>query len=316
MKNTEIMNRVSRSIHKVGFKLKKHSPEILAVVGTVGTIASVVMACKATLKVNDVVDEAKENIDKIHEGVAEEKHTADGELYTQEDANRDLAIVYVQTGWKFVKLYGPAVALGAASLGCMLGSNHILRQRNAAAMAGFAAVDKAFKEYRGRLRERFGENGAALDRELLYNIKAQEIERTEVDENGNETVIKETVEVINPNEMCDIYSRFFDEYCTGWCKNAELNKFFLVQRLEEANYRLKTKGILTLNEVYEMLGMTRTKYGQLAGWVYTEDGTAGDNFVDFGMFDIHNEGSRDFINGREKSILLNFNCIGNILDYM
>ena len=124
---TELMSNVTRSLHKVGFKLKKHSPEILAVVGVVGTVASVVLACKATLKVNDVIDEAKDVVEKIHEGVEQEKHTADGELYTQEDANKDLAIVYVQTGWKFVKLYGPAVALGIASVGCMLASNNILR---------------------------------------------------------------------------------------------------------------------------------------------------------------------------------------------
>lgn len=312
MKNTEIMNRLTRSINKVGFKLKKHSPEILAVVGTVGTAASVVMACKATLKVNDVLDEAKENIDKVHTVIDQ----GETEKYTQEDANRDLAVIYIQTGWKFVKLYGPAIAVGAASLGCLLGSNHILRKRNAAALAGFTAVDKAFKEYRGRLRERFGENGEALDRELLYNIKAQEIERTEVDENGNETVIKETVEVIDPNDNTNIYSFFFDEYCTGWCKNAELNKVFVIQQVEAANYRLKTKGILTLNQFREMLGADTTPIGQFAGWVYTDDGSAGDNFIDVGLWDVHSEGSRDFINGREKSILLNPNCIGNVIDYM
>jgi hypothetical protein len=65
-----------------------------------------------------------------------------------------------------------------------------------------------------------------------------------------------------------------------------------------------------------MLGAPRTKYGQIAGWVYTADSSAGDNFVDFGIFDIHKPGSRDFVNLREKTIVLDFNCIGNILPYM
>ena len=312
MKN-EFMNTVSRSFNKVCFKVKKHSPEILVVAGVVGIATSAVMACKATLKVNDIIDEAKETVDRIHEGVAEEKHTADGEVYTQEDANKDLAIVYVQTGWKFAKLYGPAILLGVASVGCMVGSNYILRKRNVALAAAFATVDKGFKEYRGRVIERFGEK---LDRELRYNIKAKEVEETVVDEDGNETVVSKTVEVVDPNAIHNIYSVIFDEYCTGWTKNAELNKVFLIQQQEAANFRLKTKGILTLNEVYDMIGAPRTAYGQVAGWVYTGDDTAGDDFVDFGMFDIHNEGSRDFINLREKSIILDFNCIGNILDYM
>lgn len=310
---TEFMNNVTRSLNRVGFKIKKHSPEILVVAGVVGTVASVVMACKATLKVDEIVDDAKDTIDMIHAGVADEKLTAEGEVYTQEDANRDLAIVYVQTGWKFVKLYAPSVILGAVSMGCMIGSNHILRKRNVALAAAFTAVDSSFKEYRGRVIERFGKE---LDRELRFNIKAKEIEEVVgVDEDGNEVVEKKTVEVMDPTGH-SIYSVIFDDGNIGWTKNPELNKVFLIQQQEAANFILKTRGHLSLNEVYDMIGAPRTAYGQIAGWVYTGDGTAGDDFVDFGMFDIHSENARDFINLREKSIVLDFNCIGNILDYM
>lgn len=309
----EIMNNVTRSLHKVGFKLKKHSPEILIAIGVVGTVASAVMACKATLKVNDILDDAKETVDAIHDGVEQNKHTADGEEYTQEVANKDLAIVYVQTGWKLIKLYGPAVALGAASVGCMLASHNILRKRNLALAAAYTAVDTGFKEYRGRVIERFGKD---LDRELRYNIKAKEIEEVIVDESGNETTVTKTVEVIDPNAIHNMYSVVFCEGNTGWTKNAELNKVFLVQQQNYANDKLKAQGVLTLNEVYDMIGAPRTAYGQIAGWVYTGDGTAGDDFVDFGIFDIHNEKACDFINGIEKSIILDFNCIGNILEYM
>jgi hypothetical protein len=310
---TEFMTKVSRSLNKVGFKIKKHSPEILIVAGTVGAVASAVMACKATLKVNEIVEEAKETVDKIHEGVEEQKKLSDGTEYTQEMANKDLLIVYAQTGWKFVKLYGPSVALGVMSIGCMIGSNQILRKRNVALAAAFKAIDTNFKEYRGRVVERFGEK---LDRELRYNIKAKEVEEVVVDEEGNETVVKKTVEVMDPNSVHNIYSIIFDDGNTGWSKNAELNKVFLIQQQEAANFRLKTQGVLTLNEVYDMLGAPRTAYGQIAGWVYTGDGTAGDDFVDFGIFDIYNENARDFVNLREKTIILDFNCIGNILEYM
>ena len=312
---TDLKNNVTRSLHKVGFKLKKHSPEILIAVGVVGTVASAVMACKATLKVKDIVDESKGLINDIHEGVEQEKHTSDGELYTQELANRDLTIVYAQTGWKFVKLYGPAVALGAASIGCMLAANNILRKRNVALAAALTAVDTSFKEYRGRLIERFGENGKALDRELRYNIKAKEIEETVVDADGNETVVTKTVEVGDPNAY-SIYSVVFCEGNMGWTRNAELNKVFLIQQQNHANDKLKRKGYLTLNEVYEMLCIRTTAIGQVAGWVYTEDGSIGDNYVDFGIFDMYNEKACDFVNGIEKSIILDFNCLGNILDYI
>ena len=310
---TDIMANVSRSLHKVGFKFKKHSPEILAVAGVVGIVASTVMACKATTKVNDIVDETKETIDKIHDCVGKGLHTSDGEEYTQETADKDLTIVYVQTGWKLVKLYGPSVALGIASIGCMVGSNHILRKRNIALAAAFKAVDTSFKEYRGRVIDRFGKD---LDRELRFGIKAKEVEEKTVDENGKETTVTKTVEVIDPNAAHSIYSVVFCEGNAGWTKNAELNKLFLIQQQNHANDKLKMNGVLTLNEVYDMLGVQRTAYGQIAGWVYTEDGTAGDNFVDFGIFDVNNEKACDFVNGYERSIVLDFNCIGNVLEYM
>lgn len=310
---TELISKVSRSFHKVGFKFKKHSPEILAVTGVIGIVTSAVMACKATTKVNDIVDETKETIDKIHESVGKGLHTSDGEEYTEEIAKKDLTITYVQTGLKFVKLYGPAVALGVASIGCMLGSNHILRKRNIALAAALTNVATSFKEYRGRLVDRFGKD---LDRELRFGIKAKEVEETVTDKNGKETTVKKTVEVVDPNTAHSMYSIVFCEGNTGWTRNAELNKVFLIQQQNWANDKLKMNGILTLNEVYDMVGAPRTAYGQIAGWVYTDDNSIGDNFVDFGIFDVNNEKACDFVNGREKSIILDFNCIGNILDYI
>lgn len=310
---TDIMAGVSRSLYKVGFKLKKHSPEILIVTGVIGIVTSTVMACKATTKVNDIVDETKDMVDKIHDAVENKKHTSDGEEYTQEVANKDLTIVYAQTGLKFVKLYGPAVAIGIASIGCIVGSNHILRKRNIALAAALTAMETSFKEYRGRLIDRFGKD---LDRELRFGIKAKEVEEKVVDEKGKETTVTKTVEVVDPNAIHSIYSVVFCEGNSGWTRNAELNKVFLIQQQNYANDKLKLNGVLTLNEVYDMIGAPRTAYGQIAGWVYTDDSSIGDNFVDFGIFDVNNEKACDFVNGYEKSIILDFNCIGNILEYI
>ena len=310
---TDIMASVSRSLYKVGFKLKKHSPEILIVTGVIGIVTSTVMACKATTKVNDIVDETKDIVDKIHDAVENKKHTSDGEEYTQEVANKDLTIVYAQTGLKFVKLYGPAVAIGIASIGCIVGSNHILRKRNIALAAALTAMETSFKEYRGRLIDRFGKD---LDRELRFGIKAKEVEEKVVDEKGKETTVTKTVEVVDPNAIHSIYSVVFCEGNSGWTRNAELNKVFLIQQQNYANDKLKLNGVLTLNEVYDMIGAPRTAYGQIAGWVYTDDSSIGDNFVDFGIFDVNNEKACDFVNGYEKSIILDFNCIGNILEYI
>ena len=304
---TEIVTHLTRTLNRTGLKIKKHSPEILLATGTVGVVASTVMACKATLKVEEIVDEAKEKIDTIHQ-VSSDPTMA--EKYSEEDGKKDLAIVYTQTAVKFVKLYGPSVAIGVASLACMIGSNRILNKRNAALAAAYAAVDKSFKEYRGRVIERFGKQ---MDRELRYNIKAQEIEETTVDANGKETITKKTVDVMDPNSYSQ-YAIVFDDSNEGWDPDPERSKYFLIQQQNWANERLKSRGHLFLNEVYDMLGAKRTKAGAQVGWVYDEKNCEGDNFVDFGIFDTNSPNARDFVNGIEKVIVLDFNVDGYILD--
>lgn len=307
MNKTEIMAKMTRTFNRTGLQFKKHSPEILLAAGVVGVVASGVMACKATLKVQEIVDDAKSKIDTIHE-VSNDPSMA--EKYTEEDSKKDLAIVYTQTAVKMIKLYGPSVALGVASLGCMIGSNRILNKRNVALAAAYTAVDKSFKEYRGRVIERFGKQ---MDKELRYNIKAQEIEEVSVDEKGKEVTKKSTVEVMDPNAYSP-YSIVFDDGNTGWDPDPELTKYFLIQQQNWANDRLKAKGHLFLNEVYDMLGAKRTKAGAQVGWVYDEKNPIGDNYVDFGIFDIRSPKARDFVNGLEKVIVLDFNVDGVILD--
>ena len=117
---------------------------------------------------------------------------------------------------------------------------------------------------------------------------------------------------VDPTDA-SVYAVWFNEGCTGWTKNPEMNKIFLMQQQEYANVKLKQCGFLSLNEVYEMLGCPKTKYGQIAGWVYTEDCSAGDIWVDFGLYDERNQ---DFINGLEPNALLDFNANGNFLKYL
>ena len=167
MKKLAFMNTISRSAHRMAFKLQKHSPEILVVAGVIGAVASAVMACKATTKLGDILDDSRDKIDSIHD-VIENPDKVDEE-YTPEDGNKDLAIVYTQTALKVAKVYAPAVILGGLSITAILTSNNILRKRNIALAAAYTAVDKSFKEYRGRVVERFGKE---LDKELRYNIKA------------------------------------------------------------------------------------------------------------------------------------------------
>lgn len=320
MKKPEIMNNITRTLNKAAFKFKKHSPEILVVAGVVGVVGSTVMACKATTKVNDILDDTKDQLDKIHEAGkrlenGETLMLKDGEEYTVEQNKKDLTIVYAQTALKFAKLYAPSIIIGGLSITAILAGHNITRKRNIALAAAYTAVDKSFKEYRGRVVERFGE---ALDKELKYGIKSKEVDEVVTNEDGTESVVKKTVDVVDATNPMNVseYARFFDDGCAGWTKDPEYNLMFLRDQQRYANDLLKSKGHLFLNEVYDLLGIPRTKAGQIVGWIYDEKHPNGDNFVDFGIYDTNKTANRDFVNGYERTILLDFNVDGNIWDQM
>lgn len=310
MNKTGMKINVKTAAKKAMFNVKKHSPEILIVAGIAGVVTSAVMACKATMKVNEVLAETKENINKVHDVMADQGVSE--KEYSKEDSARDLAIIYGKAGVKLAKLYGPAIALGGLSLTAIVCSNNILRKRNVALAAAYTAIDTSYKQYRSRVIEKFGEN---VDREMKYDIKAVQIEEKTVDENGKKKTVKKTVEVVNPYDYSD-YARFFDVGNPNWEKDSEYNLMFLKRQQAYANDKLKANGYLFLNEVYDMLGIPKSKAGQVVGWIYDPENGTGDNYVDFGIYNVNREAARDFVNGYERTILLDFNVDGNIWEKM
>ena len=306
-----IVEKTSRTLCKAGLKLKKHSPEILVVGGVVGLVASGVMACKATTKLSAILDDSKEQIELFDKVAANPEMVK--EEYTVEDAEKDKKIVKVQTAVKVAKLYAPSIAVGVVSIGAIFASNNIMRKRNVALGAAYATVDRAFKDYRNRVVDRFGEE---LDKELRYNLKTKEVKETVEDENGKKKTVKKNIKYMDspmPSEFAVIY----DDGCAGWTKDPEDNKFFLIQQQRYANERLKRRGYLSLNEVYELLGFPSTKAGQVVGWLYDckDPNYKGDDFVDFGLYNVDCEPNRDFVNGYERNIILDFN-VAPIIDFM
>lgn len=305
MKNkTEILKSVNGVTSKAVMKLKKHSPEILVVAGIAGTVVSAVLACKATTKVAEILDETKGTLDTIHEGM--ETGAINGQEYMNEDGKKDTVVVYAQTGMKLAKLYGPAIILGTLSVTSILASNNILRKRNVALGAAYAAIDKSFKEYRGRVIERFGEQ---VDTELKYGIKAKKFEEIEVDpETGKEKKVKKTVMVADPNLQSD-YAVYFDSKSRNYETNPDYNRMFLKAQQAFANDKLQTRGHLFLNEVLDDLDLPRTPAGQIVGW--TKDGP--DGYVNFRIVEVE----RETEDGRhEPALLLDFNVEGNIWEKM
>lgn len=299
MRKDEILNKVTLTINRLGFKLRKRSPEILIAVGVVGVVTSTVMACRATTKLNDILEESNDQLEGLRE------------CSINEDVSKAIAKVYVQTGVKCVKLYAPAVILGTVSLGSIIASNSILHKRNTALAAAYATVDKSYKLYRSRVAEHVGEE---VEKQIRYNIKNTEVEETVVDENGEEKKVKKCVEVIEHSDYRphSEFSRFFDASSPYWEKDSEYNRMFLEETQKFFNKALRHKGIIFLNEVYEKLGFEPTKAGQVVGWVYDDRIPPDEYQIDFGIYNGKSENVRRFINGYEAVVLLDFNVDGDV----
>ena len=311
---------ITKTIGRSGLIVKKYSPEILMGVGIIGVITSTVMACKATLKVDEVLHDTRGKLNRIKDA-GETEETVAGEAYSKKDYQKDMTITYVQTGVEFIKLYGPAVTLGVASIACILGAHNIMQKRNVALVAAYKAVEQSFNYYRKRVVEEFGED---KDRQFKYGLREETITVIEEDADGKKKKVKKTIEVVDVNG-CSQYARFFDEASIQWCKTPEHNLVFLRCQQNYMNDLLHARGHLFLNEVYDELGIPRSSAGALVGWVMDQ----GDNFVDFGMYnsnttgygndhhcDTINEERRDFINGYRTSILLDFNVDGIMYDML
>ena len=288
-----IPQAISRGVARQGLMAQKNSPTLLFGAGVAGMITSTVLACRATLKVDEILQETQQELEKVNG--AKLMHRA----YAEEHHRRDVTVIYTRSIVKIGRLYTPSVAVGVISVACLTKSHQILEERNLALAAAYAAVDKAFIEYRSRVVDKYGED---QDREFRYAIEEVEL----VDERGK----VETVRRVNTDVAPSMYARFFDEYSGVWSKDPEYNLVFLQCQQKYANDMLRARGHLFLNEVYDTLGLSRTKAGSVVGWIMSLNG---DNHVDFGIFD-NNQNARDFVNGREGAILLDFNVDGVIFD--
>lgn len=302
----EIINKATRLLSSTQYQFKKHSPEILMVAGIAGTIVGTVLACKATTKVSEIIEEKNKNVEDVHTCL--EDNTKE---YTEEDSKKDLTIIYAQTGVKLFKLYAPAIGVMTLSFASIIAGHKVLKKRNIAIAAAYAAIDKGFKQYRKNVIEEFGEG---VDQQMRFGLKSKEIKKK--DKDGK--TVKETEYYIDPegNPLDNIseYARFFDASSENFAKDPEYNMMFLRRQQDYANEMLKARGHLFLNEVYDLLDIPRSKAGQVVGWVYDKNGnTKGDNYVDFGLYR-NDQGTRRFVNGLDYNILLDFNVDGVIYD--
>lgn len=296
------MSKFKTFLGKAGLILKKNSPDILVAAGAVGTVAAVVLACKATLKFEEIKAERQRQIDEI-EKCREELP----EKYSEKDVRSDTLKVDIHTGMKYVRTYAPAGIVLGVSLGLIFKSHGILKKRNAALGAAYIAIDSAFKKYRERVKEKYGDD---VDRALKYGLKEEVLE---LKKDGVKEPQKEKILTADISKKYSGYARIFDEANPRWEKDSYYNFLFLRGAQAHFNDILNDKGHIFLNDVYDYLGFKKVPEGQVVGWFKNGKG---DGYVDIGIFDMTDERKRAFCEGHERNIILDFNVDGPIMEML
>jgi hypothetical protein len=291
-----LRNAVTSKAGRQILQLQKHSPVILFSAGVIGVVAAAVMASRATLKLDGVLTEHQETTAKMQFNA---EHLVD---YTEDMHRHDKMVLLAHTSGKITKLYAPGVAVGLLSICALTGSHIILNRRNLSLTAAYAALDRGFQSYRERVVKELGHD---KDDEFKHGYE----ERTVAVDTKDGTTT-ETIRTAGPGSKSP-YSRYFDEGASEWKRDAEDNRIFLQYQQNYWNDYLQAHGHVFLNQIYKALGLEPSRAGQSVGWAL---GEGRDNYISFGVFDrMHDYKVRDFVNLRERSILLDFNVDGPIL---
>lgn len=302
-----IKHTVSRSYGRSGLVLQKYSPEILLGFGLVGGVVAAVMAAKATLNAGQIKRDHDDAIDELSENNYLDKNTRD----------KATAMVYVQTGLKYTKLYGPSVGLGVLSITAILGSHGIMGRRQTSLIAAYGLLNEGFKAYRQRVVEELGED---VDQNFHLGLKDEEYTETSLDENGKKVKTKKTRSVKLDTTSPSIYARIFDSSNVEYRSDRLLNKAFILSQQNYLNDVLFLRGHVFLNEAYERLGFPHTKEGQLVGWVLKDPKTMKeeerDGYIDFGLNNFYNDPAHDLNNGEGTfpTFLIDPNVDGIVYD--
>lgn len=295
-----LKDNASYLLSMTGLKAKEHSPEILTVSGVCSIIIGTILACRATLKAEEIL-EAHEDMMSTIAQAEELADRSDTVSYPPEVKQKDIVKAYAKTVGRFALDYAPAVACIGSGIAMICAAHGILRKRNAALMAAYNAIDTVFKAYRQRV---VNEQGQAQDLHYLTGGQYKVEDLTD----GTKKIIEEK----NPEKMDNpnsIYDKFFDEGSVYWKKDADANFRFLIMVQNQLNSKLRQRGYVFLNEVYAALDIPPTPAGQIVGWAKTES-----SFIDLGIFDITDERKRRFVNGDERNIMIHPNVQGVIYD--
>lgn len=284
-------------------RISKHAPTILSVTASAGVIATGYLAWKAGTRFEDVEGR---DWDRRKECLKNADNIPDEDVPKIERKNRILFILDT------VRTVAPAAIVGAATITMIYFSNSISKKRLAAMGAAYATLQTAFDGYKRTMIEALGKESV----EKILTPKLPNVGKSaeEILSSDNKTDAANVSDaVVNSLKALSLYARIIsEESSTCWDPNEDYTSQNLAAVQLWANRRLERKGHLFLNEVFDQLGLSRTREGSIVGWLKNGEG---DNYVSFGDFDasIYRVPSDDYTRV-DSNFIVDFNVDGVIWD--
>lgn len=292
------MSNLTRIVGAVKLAAKAHAPTIMVVSGVTSMGASVILASKKTLQIEERLAPHVESLEKIQHGL---DLGLNG--YNDKAAAKDRGIVYGRVAVDMTKLYAVPGVLFVGGACLVFGGHRIMLKRNATLALAFTGLKKSFDAYRQRVRDEFG---PMVDQGMLTGHRQIEV----IDDDGK-------VQTVNTRDwdadQTDPYNRLFAEgETTQWINDLAVNKLFIQNQQRMAQILLGNRGYLYLSEVYEALGFPETDISRVVGWKagFNPDGSKEIPVIDFGL---DRPLPDDWKHSKEKAIYLDFNCQGLII---
>lgn len=210
---------------QVGYFIKRNMPTILSIGAAIGVVVSNVLTNKASIKATLKVDE-----------VEKKKH-------------RELT--FIEEVKVVAPIYAPSIVVGAATIGCIFGSN-FLNKKQLAALAGAMSILQAnFKRYRAGVVNEVGEKkeeniwkASRPNGESLYKTVSEQ-ESKFVDTTGLTFFI---------DSLTD--EGFYTDKSTVESAILKLNR----------KLQMNPNQTVTLNEFRNDLDLHPTNFGNIVGW--------------------------------------------------
>jgi len=269
---------------RMKLKLVKHAPAIMMGVGMVTIGAGVVMACRSTLKVDDILERHKDLLENAR-SLPDQVNPVDNTEIDEKTVRKEVAKVYGHTALSIAKLY--ALPAGLIVTGYFLSISGFVKLHKYAAGVT-AAYDTLLISHNKLKKAVIDDQGVEKYHEYMYGKgKKKTVEAKTVNDDGEE-IYKNTQAIIMEDGREIPLSGYAQLYARGiskqWDANEWYNRTYINGRMEMLTVKLIDRGHVFLNEAYEALGFPHTKEGSVIGWIY--DPSDPDS-VDHVEFDVH-----------------------------